>query len=340
MKNIQPDILCRINQTISDRIYSNRQKLASIIKTILLCGRQNIALLGHRDSATDLEADTLGNHGNFWALLEFRIDAGDTILQEHLKASPQNATYTSSVIQNQIIDVISNHIKCKLLDKVKIAKWFTVIADEVTDLSNKEMLSLVLRYVDSYTGLIREDFINFAECDSGITGRCLADKIRGTLHSYGLDLINLRGQAYDGAGNMACSIKGTAAIIREQYPLALYLHRSSHCLNLVVIKSLQIPNIRNMIGVMDRVYIFFDAHPKRQIALDKTMTETQPASSITKFKALCRTRWIQRIDAMETFQSLHFSIIDCFEGIFSDGPSLWSSDSLTDARSLQLAISM
>ncbi|KAI6658455.1 52 kDa repressor of the inhibitor of the protein kinase-like [Oopsacas minuta] len=71
---------------------------------------------------------------------------------------------------NQIIDVISNHIQCRLLDKVKIAKWFTVIADEVIDLSNKEMLSLVLRYVDSYTGLIREDFINFLECDSGITG--------------------------------------------------------------------------------------------------------------------------------------------------------------------------
>ena len=62
---------------------------------------------------------------------------------------------------------------------------------------------------------------------------------------------------------MAGSIKGTAAIIREQYQLALYLNCSSHCLNLAVIKSLQIPNIRNMIGVVDKVYIFFDAHPKR-----------------------------------------------------------------------------
>ena len=130
-----------------------------------------------------------------------------------------------------------------------------------------------------------------------------ADKITGTLHSYGLDLINLRGQTYDGAGNMAGSIKGTAAIIREQYPLALYLHCSSHWLNLAVIKSLQIPNIRNMIGVMDRVYIFFDSHPKRQIALDKAITETQPTSSVTKLKSLCRTRWIQRIDAQKHSKS-------------------------------------
>ena len=37
----------------------------------------------------------------------------------------------------------------------------------------------------------------------------------------GLDPINLRGQAYDGAGNMAGSVNGTAALINAQYPLAL-----------------------------------------------------------------------------------------------------------------------
>ena len=49
---------------------------------------------------------------------------------------------------------------------------------------------------------------------------------------------------------------------------------------------------------------------------------------------LCAARWIQRIDALHIFQSLHVSIVGCMEGICSDGPSLWSSDSLTDARSL------
>ena len=69
---------------MADQIASNRQILASIIKTILFCGRQNIALRRHRDSAIALERDTFENYGNFWALLQFRIDAGDKILQEHL----------------------------------------------------------------------------------------------------------------------------------------------------------------------------------------------------------------------------------------------------------------
>ena len=84
------------------------------------------------------------------------------------------------------------------------------------------------------------------------------------------------------------------------------------------------------------MYVFFAAHPKRQTAL---IAETKPESSITKLKDLCRTRWIQRIDALQVFQSLHISVVSCMEGICSDGPRLWSSDSCTDARSLQLALS-
>ena len=67
MTNQQPDIQVHLNQVMADRIASNRQKLLSIFKTIPLCGRQNIALRGHWDDATNIERDLMGaeNHGNF-----------------------------------------------------------------------------------------------------------------------------------------------------------------------------------------------------------------------------------------------------------------------------------
>ena len=176
------------------------------------------------------------------------------------------------------------------------------------------------------------------ECDTGISGRDLADKITSCLQSFGLDLRNLRGQAYDGAGNMAGSVNGAAALIAADHPLALYLHCASHCLNLAIVKSLQITSVRNMMGVVGRVYQFFDAHPKRQRALEEAIQDTQPTSQVHKLKDLCRTRWVQRIDSIEVFRSLHQSSVACMEKICNDGPRFWSSDSLTDARSLQLAI--
>ena len=165
MNNQQSDIRCQMNRAMADRVTSNRMKLASIVQTIVFCGRQNIPLRGHRDSATDLERDAPENHGNFWALLRFRVESGDTILEQHLSTWARNASYTSSTVQNQIIDIVSNQIQQAILKK---AQWFTVITDKVTDLSNKELLSLVLRYVDHDTGLAREDLMDFLECDTGI----------------------------------------------------------------------------------------------------------------------------------------------------------------------------
>ena len=223
--------------------------------------------------------------------------------------------------------------------RVKAARWFTIVSDEVTDVSNREQLTLVLRYVDMESLTIREDLVGFVECNEGITGQALAANITKSLEQFGLDLNNIRGQAYDGAGNMSGSTNGAAAIIRRQHPQALYLHCASHCLNLAVVKSLQVTSVQNMMECLGRVYRFFAAHPKRQRALEEAISSCSPATRVTKLKDMCRTRWVQRIDAIQIFLLLHHSIITCMERICSDGAKLWSNDSLTDARALQLLLS-
>ena len=286
----------------------------------------------------DIERNTCESHGNFWALLQFRIAAGDSVLHDHLAHAPRNATYTSPDIQNQVIDILGEYIRRQIIHRVKKAQLFTLVADEVTDSSNKEQLSLVLRYVNPDDYCIREDLVTFLECDNGISGQGLADMMISFLDKQGLDLTKLRGQAYDGAGNMSGKTNGAAALITSQYPLALYVHCASHCLNLAVVKSLEESNIRNMIGVVNRVSLFFSAHPKRQRKLEEAIDITQPESSVHKLKDLCWTRWLERIDALDRFHVLHSSIVACMEKISMEGSSKWSSDSLTDASTLLLAL--
>ena len=61
---------------------------------------------------------------------------------------------------------------------------------------------------------------------------------------------------------MAVLVNGTAALIAVDYPLALYLHCASHCLNLAVVKSLQITSVRNVMGVVYRKgFPFFCCSP-------------------------------------------------------------------------------
>ena len=330
----QSSIQCQLNKATAETVVMNRKKLKSIINNIILCGRQNFPLRGHSDSSTDLEEHASANHGNFWALLHFRVKAGDEILEDHLATAAKNATYTSGDIQNQIISILGEYIRDQILKNVKKVPWFTVIADEVTDMANKQQLSLLVRYDN---GIIREDLLTFLECDTGVTGSRLAEKILDFLRDCKLDLTKLRGQSYDGAGNMSGKTKGAAAIVTSQYPLALYLLCASHCLNLAVVKSLEISSIRNMMGVLGRVYSYFDAHPKRQYILEKSIDNTQPNSKVHKLKDLCRTCWVQRLDALNLFLNLHPCIVACMENIYSNA-SEWTDNSATDANILRLAV--
>ena len=133
MMHKQPDIRYTLNEAMDERVRTNRQKLTSIFETVVFCGRNNIALRGHKDSSTDVEKNRCSSenpsHGNFRALLHFRVQAGDTILADHLATAARNATYTSSGIQNEIIDILGDQIRLQIITKVKVARWFSVIAD-------------------------------------------------------------------------------------------------------------------------------------------------------------------------------------------------------------------
>ena len=142
------------------------------------------------------------------------------VLRDHLAHAPRNAVYTSPDIQNQIINILGEYIRQKIFSMVQRAQFFTIIADEVTDCSNKEQLSLVLQFVDRESNQIGEDLVTFVECDTGVTGRNLADKMLNFLNSQGVDLTKMRGQAYDGAESMAGKTNGAAGLISRQYPLA------------------------------------------------------------------------------------------------------------------------
>ena len=137
-------------------VKTSKLKLMSILKAIVFCGKQVISLRGHCEHGGGPNT----NIGNFRALLEFRIDAGDSVLADHFKTVAQNAQYTSPQIQNDLISCTGERIRNQLLAEVRNAKFFSVSADEAADSSNKEQLPLVLRFVDA-TNSIREELVDF-----------------------------------------------------------------------------------------------------------------------------------------------------------------------------------
>ena len=129
---------------------------------------------------------------------------------------PSNARYTSKTIQNEMPEVVGDHIRELILSDIKQARFFSLLADEVTDISNQEQVSVAVKYVGKQSE-VREVFVDLVSVER-ITGQALADALIDRLTSWGLRLENLRGQAYDGASNMSGSKNGCQAKIRQKAP--------------------------------------------------------------------------------------------------------------------------
>jgi len=313
----------------AEEIAKNRTVIKHIASAIHLCGKQCIALRGHRDDRT---SDPCCKQGNFLAILNYSIQCGNTALAAHFNEASKNAIYTSKTIQNQIIDIIGDNIRDRILGEIKEAKYYSVLCDEVTDVSNKEQVSMVLRFVDSKNS-IREEFLDFI-CTERVTGEILAGNIKSTLLKYGLEFDNCRGQGYDGASNMSAR-RGVQGILGRENHKALYVHCNSHILNLCVVQACSLPCIRNMSGTVTESAFFFKNSPKRQTFLELMIDKQTKAK---KVKDLCRTRWVYRHEAYECFFELFKCLHDVMYAIVSRdntyGDMNWDSNTIVTANGL------
>ena len=139
---------CQRKTTLTHRLDSlgdqalqmNRHYIKTIAEVILLCARQDIALRGHDES------DKSENPGNFKAILQLVANHDDQFQQSYRNA-PRNALYTSPDIQNQIASIMSNMVREVVCTQVRDAVYFSLLVDETKDISKKEQMSIVLRYL-------------------------------------------------------------------------------------------------------------------------------------------------------------------------------------------------
>jgi hypothetical protein len=330
------NIECTLDTAKLSKIAENKQKLIPIIKTIIFCGLQNISLRCHRDDGSIYNDENDDNYiinqkGNFKALLTFRIDAGDKILEDHLNTAKCNATYISKTTQNDLIECCGDVIKNKILNNVHKSKLFSILADETTDNSISEQFSFCVRYFDTDKCTVEEYFIGFTKVEN-VTGENLTDTILRLLKENNLDISLLRGQGYDGAANMSGAFKGVQSRILKLQPLALYTHCANHRLNLVLNKASSIPSIRNTVGIITNINNFLRESAIRTNYLSSKITELLPTQKAVKAKKLCDTRWVERHDGILHFSEILPAIVSTLDDLST------SNYASSNAHSLSISI--
>lgn len=115
----------------------------------------------------DEVSESYVNQGNLRELLHFLVQSGDKALQNHLKTSLSRATYISSRIQNELIACCAYEVLAQIQKKLISAKYYSIIFDETTDISQVSQMGLVFLCVEKSrdgTHAAREDFSKFVDC--------------------------------------------------------------------------------------------------------------------------------------------------------------------------------
>jgi len=279
----------------------SRNCLLKIFEYIRFLGRQGLALRGHEDQ-----------EGNLKQLLKLSSTTDDDLrawLTRHQH-------YTSPEIQNEIMSLIANNITTTVCHHIQQQEplMFSVIVDGTRDVTGIEQESICIRYVDENL-TPREVFIGFYEA-SKTTGENIAAIIKDVLVRLQLPIQFLRGQTYDGAANMSGLYNGAQALIREEQPLALYVHCVSHCINLATEAAvMQSSVIRNSLSLVNELGVLSSQSGKFQTIFKGAASSLY--DKVVRLRPLCPTRWTVRAKAIQHVLQQYESIVNALDEMSS-----------------------
>ena len=254
----------------NQEVMKNRKVLLTIIDSVLFCGFQEIALRGHN------EMDNSLNPGGFRSLLKFASKL-DKNLENHFETS-KAFLGLSPTIQNDILSCALEVYKKEVIHQVRQANFIAVIADETTDVSVQNQLSIVIRYINNesvverFWGFFQPKRVN-AEGISEVILNELEKILQG-------DKKKLIAQTYDGASVMRGRIGGVHVKVKEVYENAYYVHCAAHQLNLVLSMAASCNREAKLFfAKLDQIPTFFSKSPERRRAVEVNV----PSG--------CKTRW-------------------------------------------------
>ncbi|KAK8302848.1 hypothetical protein V6Z11_D04G113100 [Gossypium hirsutum] len=175
------------------QITANRLRLKTSIDVVRWLSFQKCAFRGYDESSRSK------NRGKFLEFLSL-LESYDEKVEDVLKSAPQNANYTSSTIQKEILQIYASRVPNVIREKIGDRK-FSIIVDEARDKSKKEKMAIILRFNVIFNVLLQHSF----------------------------DIQNIRGQGNDGASNMRREFNGLQALIlndcRYAYSQVVEVHQ-------------------------------------------------------------------------------------------------------------------
>lgn len=284
----------------------NRKMLSIIISTVRYLGRQGLPLRGQYKSGG--VSDEKGEiDSNFLQLLKVRAEDNEGLKKWLTKSQ---CKYTSPDVQNEILRIMALSILRDISSEVA-GKWFTIMIDETTDVSNAEQMVFCLRYVDANLE-VHEAFIGLYNLER-TNAEMIVSVVDDVLLRMNLSITNCHGQCYDGASNMSGIRTGVATRINALESKALYTHCYGHALNLAVqdtLKSIKV--MEHCLETVHEITKLVKKSPNRD-AIFKHIKDEISGDAVPGIRLLCPTRWTVRAEALSSISENYRALVLCWD---------------------------
>nr|XP_016499167.1 PREDICTED: zinc finger MYM-type protein 1-like [Nicotiana tabacum] len=287
----------------SEKIKSDyRVRLNASIDVAKFLLKQGMSFRGHDEGETSIK------RGNFVELLQWYADRDDEVKKVVLQSAPQNNMMIAPNIQKEIVNACAKEIIKAIVEDLN-GEYFGILVDESKDVSHKEQMALVLRYVNKEGKLI-ERFLK-----------------------HSLSPSQIRGQGYDGASNMQGEINGLKTLILKDNPSAYCIHCFAHQLQLTLVAVAKkhydvdqffdiVANVLNIIGSSFKRRNMLREDKAKKLEELQVLGEVHTGSGLNQELGLQRpgdTRWGSHFKTVRNFIALFSSIINVLEFLASEG---------------------
>ena len=202
------------------------------------------------------------NVSTFQGLVTLQVENGDIKLKTHRDQCPGNATYQSYARVAELLASISNILENSLLCSLKASPYFSLLADESTDVASKEELSVCAHWLQDSKPV--EHFLAIVQAKEtnaeAITGYLMA-----FLQSKGIGFEKMHGIGFDGTSTVSCHRSGVQTCLRLHASSAVYEHCRCHKLQLAALNAAaEHTDVNCVLGALLTIWKACNCSPKKQ----------------------------------------------------------------------------
>ncbi len=221
------------------RRLKNRLAIKSLLRCIHFLARNHIA-----------------HTTNFGDLVDLVVTCGGEDLKQFVDKAGKNAHYTSKDAVVDFVEALGTWVA-----RLQNARYFSLLADECTDITTIEELSVVCRWVEN--GLPVEHFIEIIplkKADAQTISVTLVD----CLKVKGVQISKLIGMGFDGAATFSGKHMGVQTLLKSNSPHSIFVHCHCHLLQLACVQAANsTPGTKHMYITLTTLWKFLQYSPKR-----------------------------------------------------------------------------